>query len=385
MSRRVPTAISGYAILVSAITTLHQQATGRAAAAVNQALVLRNWLIGQHIITFEQNGSDRARYGEQLLTRLGADLRRRGVSGASRQELGRYRLLSLAYPQLGDRIRPTVSVISRVAAKNKKRPTASVTSRPPILSADQLLTLSWSHLIELIRIKDSWKRAFYETQSITGSWSVRQLQRQIGSLLYERTGLSTDKAGLIAEVNTKAKAEPQSLAELIRDPYVLEFTGLAEKARYRESHLEQTLLDHLAAFLLELGTGFCLEARQKRITVGTEHDWIDLVFYHRVLRCHLLIDLKVRPFSHADAGQMNFYLNWWTANAMGDGDQPPVGLILCTAKDAVKVEYATAGLDRQLFVSRYLVALPKVADLQRLIETDQAHLAQIRPPGKRTP
>jgi len=197
--------------------------------------------------------------------------------------------------------------------------------------------------------------------------------------------LSTDQASLLSEVQDQAKAEPQTLADLIRDPYVLEFTGLAAQPRYRESELEQALLDHLASFLLELGTGFCLEARQRRITVGNEHDWIDLVFYHRVLRCHLLIDLKVRPFSHADAGQMNFYLNWWTANALGKGDQPPVGLILCTAKDAVKVEYATAGLDRKLFVSRYQVALPTVDALRRLIEADQAHLAQIRPSRKRTP
>ena len=165
----------------------------------------------------------------------------------------------------------------------------------------------------------------------------------------------------------------------MRDPYVLEFTGLAERPHYRESELEGALLDHLQSFLLELGAGFCFEARQKRITVGYEHDYIDLVFYHRRLRCHLLIDLKVRAFKHGDAGQMNFYLNYWKANEVGDGDNPPVGLLLCSGKDATKVEYATAGMDRQLFVSRYLVALPSPEQLQTLVEADRAALASTRP------
>ena len=153
---------------------------------------------------------------------------------------------------------------------------------------------------------------------------------------------------------------------------MLEFAGLAEKPHYHERDLETALLDHLQAFLLELGTGFCFEARQKRITVGDEHDYLDLVFYHRILRCHLLIDLKVREFQHGDAGQMNFYLNYWKAEMMQPGDQPPVGLILCTDKKETRVQYATAGLDNDFFVSRYLVALPKPEELERLIETDRA-------------
>ena len=155
---------------------------------------------------------------------------------------------------------------------------------------------------------------------------------------------------------------------------MLEFVGLAEKPHYRETDLESALLDHLQRFLLELGAGFCFEARQKRITVGNEHDYIDLVFYHRRLRCHLLIDLKVRTFKHGDAGQMNFYLNYWKANEVEEGDNPPVGLLLCSAKDATKVEYATAGMDQQLFVSGYLVALPSAEQLRSFIEADRAAL-----------
>lgn len=153
---------------------------------------------------------------------------------------------------------------------------------------------------------------------------------------------------------------------------MLEFAGLPECSQYQESTLEAALLNHLQAFLLELGNGFCFEARQKRVTVGNEHDYIDLIFYHRILRCHLLIDLKVRRFQHKDAGQMNFYLNYWKDQMMVEGDNSPVGLILCTDKDQTKVEYAVGGLDRQLFVSRYMVVLPKPEEIQQLIENDRA-------------
>lgn len=162
------------------------------------------------------------------------------------------------------------------------------------------------------------------------------------------------------------------MGDLIRDPYVLEFTGLAAHSDFEESTLEKALLDHLQSFLLELGTGFCFEARQKRITVGNEHDYIDLVFYHRALRCNLLIELKVRAFRHGDAGQMNFYLNYWKANMMSEGDNPPVGLLLCADRDKTKVKYATDGLPHDLLVSRYLMALPKPEQLQALLEHEQA-------------
>jgi predicted nuclease of restriction endonuclease-like (RecB) superfamily len=247
------------------------------------------------------------------------------------------------------------------------------------LPVELVLRFSWTHLLQLIRLDDPWKRAFYENECLKGNWSKRQLQRQIGSLLYERTGLSTDKAAVIERAREQAVETAGSIADLIRDPYVLEFTGLAEQPRYHESDLETALLDHLQSFLLELGTGFCFEARQKRVTVGNEHDYLDLVFYHRILRCHLLIDLKVRPFQHGDAGQMNFYLNYWKNEITPTCDNPPVGLLLCSDKDGTKVEYATAGLDQQLFVSRYLVTLPEPQQLEQLIETDRAVWTQAHP------
>jgi predicted nuclease of restriction endonuclease-like (RecB) superfamily len=241
---------------------------------------------------------------------------------------------------------------------------------PTPLPAKLVLQFSWSQLQELTRLDDPLQRAFYENECLKGNWSVRQLQRQIGSLLYERTGLSKNQAAVLRRAR---RQEPQqTIADLIRDPYVLEFTGLAALPSYTEGDLEKALLDHLQQFLLELGAGFLFEARQRRITVGNEHDYIDLVFYHRHLHCHLLLDLKTRPFQHGDAGQMNFYLNWWRQNVTAPGEQPPVGVILCSNKDHTKVQFATAGMDNKLFVSRYLTALPSAEQLQRFVETDRA-------------
>ena len=178
-----------------------------------------------------------------------------------------------------------------------------------------------------------------------------------------------DTEAVVRRADTQEPSTP--IAALLFDPYVLEFAGLAERPSYSEGDLESALLDHLQAFLLELGSGFCFEARQKRITLGNEHDYIDLVFYHRILRCHVLLDLKIRPFSHGDAGQMNFYLNYFKRQVMAVDDNPPVGIILCSDRDQTKVEFATAGLDNQLFVSRYLVALPSAEELREFIQRDR--------------
>ena len=370
-----------YDALVQSIVALHREALGRAALAVNRSLILRNWMIGAYLVEFEQDGADRAAYGAGLLSQLSRDLRQRDVKGVSPDVLERMRLLYLRYPQLRTHISATMTRnLPGASGPHNPRSISATPSRkseatdPTPLSGERLLEFSWSHLVELVRMDDPWKRAFYENECLTANWSVRQLQRQIGSLLFERTGLSTDKRAVIEAARMQASEAPSAIADLIRDPYVLEFVGLAERTHYRESELEGALLDHLQSFLLELGAGFCFEARQKRITVGNEHDYIDLVFYHRRLRCHLLIDLKVRAFKHGDAGQMNFYLNYWKANEVGDGDNPPVGLLLCSGKDATKVEYATAGMDQQLFVSRYLVALPSAEQLREFIEADRAAL-----------
>ncbi len=390
-----------YASLVKAISSATTQLQGRAAAAVNQALVVRNWMVGAYVVEYEQKGSDRAKYGTELLSRLAEDLAAKEQRGLGVSMLEGMRRFYLCYPQLGAALpqmlpvdlkgpvrRAANSVTSGHGIAGTERKSNSVTSGhgiavtsrdrlPTQLSAALLLQLSWSHLLDLIRIDDPWKRAFYENECLKSRWSKRQLQRQIESLLYERTGFSTNKRAVIERAR---KQEPQeNIADLLRDPYVLEFTGLADRAEYSEEQVETVLLDHLQSFLLELGRGFCFEARQFRMTEGRKHHRVDLVFYHRLLRCHVLFDLKVRAFRPADAGQMNFYVNWFKAHMMAPGDAPPVGILLCSDKDGTEVEFATAGMDQKLFVSRYLTALPSVEKLRALLETDRDQIERLAP------
>lgn len=374
-----------YSVLIDTISQVHEQSRSGAAGAVNRYLVLRNWLIGAYIIEYEQKGKDRAEYGSGLLKKIALDLKSRGVSGCEVRMLERMRVFCVTYPQFKECFSsPLVadfykSISLHGLEISSPRVTKLVKlsqSGPHPLPFEKLFYFSWTHFIDLISIDDLWKRAFYENECLKGNWSKRQLQRQIGSLLYERTGLSTNKKAVIETGRKQATEAPQAIADIIRDPYVLEFVGLSECPQYQESTFEAALLNHLQAFLLELGNGFCFEARQKRVTVGNEHDYIDLIFYHRILRCHLLIDLKVKAFQHKDAGQMNFYLNYWKDQITAEGDNPPVGLILCTDKDQTKVEYAVGGLDRQLFVSRYMVVLPKPEEIQRFIENDRVYWEQ---------
>ena len=299
-----------YAGLLKAVNSATAQLQGRAAAAVNQALVIRNWTVGACIVEFEQSGKDRAKYGTRLLEKLAGDLAARGVAGLGVSILERCRAFSLVYPQgaklipytlsteLGAPISETMSTELAKLLPASETPASESTGvsirgtvsleLPTPLKPAQLLRFSWSQLQELIRIDDPWKRAFYENECLKGRWSVRQLQRQIGSLLYERTGLSTNKKAVIERARKQEQQE--TVADLLRDPYVLEFTGLADRPAYSEDKLEFALLDHLQRFLLELGRGFCFEARQFRMTEGRKHHRVDLVFYHRLLRCHVLID-----------------------------------------------------------------------------------------------
>ncbi len=225
---------------------------------------------------------------------------------------------------------------------------------------------SFSHLELIVDLDDVLKRAFYEIECIRGNWSVRELKRQIGSLYYERSGLSKDKEKLAAMAQEGAEAADPKLA--IRDPYIFEFLGLKPKEVMSESHLEEQLLDKLQDFLLELGHGFCFEARQKRILIGDTHNFVDLVFYHRILKCHVLVELKLEQFSHENIGQLNTYVSWYKKNMMAEGDNPPIGILLCTQRDRTLVEYALAGMDNGLFVSKYQLELPREEEIQRVIE-----------------
>lgn len=236
--------------------------------------------------------------------------------------------------------------------------------------------ISYTHFKELIRIDDSLKRLFYELECVKGTWSVQELKRQIGSLLYERTGLSQNKEKLLELVHATPGA--YTFTDIIRDPYIFEFLGLKQQEVLLEKEMEQALLDHLLQFLLELGKGFCFEARQKRIIIDNEHHFIDMVFYHRLLHCNVLIDLKTERFNHTHAGQLNMYLEYYKKYEMVKGDNPPVGILLCTDKDQEHVEFATAGLDDKLFVAKYLVALPNKKELEQFIkkEIERARLVE---------
>ena len=250
---------------------------------------------------------------------------------------------------------------------DEKVGTPSPQSDVPALPAEKLLeTLSYSHFELLTAIDDPLKRAFYEIECVRGTWSVRELKRQIASLYYERSGLSRDKKKLIALAQAKVEHTTPALA--IHDPYVFEFLGLKPREILPESHLEHALLDKLEEFLLELGRGFCFEARQRRILIGDEHFFVDLVFYHRILKCHVLIELKSAGFSHEYLGQLNTYVSWYREHEMSPGDNPPVGILLCTEKNHALVKYALAGMNSQLFVSKYQLELPDEARMRAFIE-----------------
>ena len=361
--------------LVVSINSIHDSLRQSVAQAANRMLTMRNWLIGMYIVEYEQKGEDRAAYGDGLLERLSVRLLNNHIKGTSVTALRNCRQFYTMYPQLRSVITTAVGLTGAFQIQqqppvefcnhDKNQSVVSITPEP-----DNLVRhFSFTHFVELMRIADPLKRAFYEIEGINGCWSVPQLKRQMESQLYERTGLSKDKTGLVAQAHKQNI--PATIDDLIRDPYILEFTGLPEHHQYSENDLETALLDHIQAFMLELGNGFCFEARQKRITLDNEHDRIDLVFYHRILRCHVLIDLKVRKFRHGDAGQMNFYLNYYKDQVMAQGDNPPVGLILCTDRDETRVKYATAGMDNNLFVSQYLTALPSEEQIVRFLESDR--------------
>jgi predicted nuclease of restriction endonuclease-like (RecB) superfamily len=381
-----------FSALIQTIQQTHTALQQQAVKAINRSLTIRNWLIGYYIVEFEQKGEDRAKYGEKLLSKLAIELKEKKVSNSNDRELRRYREFYLVYPQLvkafnvadlPENIRGTVYPILEEAIRGTvsaelfhsnnqslaiiQTPTeqSNEISIPP----DKIISrLSFSHLAELLEIKDSLKRTFYELECIKGTWSVRELKRQINSLYFERSGLSKDPQKLSALVAQKAEVLQPS--DIIKSVYTFEFLGLSAKNVIEERDIETALLNHLQQFILELGHGFCFEARQQKVMIGDEYFFIDLVFYHRILKCHVLIELKVEEFNHVNAGQLNTYLAYYKKEVAQPGDNPPVGILLVTNKNKALVEYATAGMDNQLFVSKYLVQLPSKEQLQQFIQNE---------------
>lgn len=361
--------------LIDNICQTHNVLQENAKKVINQNLTIRNWLVGCYIVEYEQNGKDRAEYGTRLLEEMAKDLKAKGIKGLRSRELHTCRKFYLTYPQILRSLTAKLQAIDNQSIKNSIIDTEEILRSIPAksdidfdITPEILLSrLSYTHFIELIRFEDPLERLFYEVETIKNNWNVKELERVINTALYVRTGLSKNKEAIIAKFKNQKPA--QSL-DIIRNPYSLEFLGLEERSEYSETELEQAILDHLQKFLIELGTGFCFEARQKRITFDNVHYRIDLVFYHRILKCHVLIDLKIGKFDHADAGQMNVYLNYYKDNEMSNDDNPPIGLILCGDKGEALAKYATSGIDNQMFVSKYLVQLPDKKLLENFIKKE---------------
>ena len=366
--------------LIDIIRKTHFSLQQRAVSAIDRNLTVRNWLIGFYIVEFEQNGEDRAVYGDKLIDKIAGSVKH--IKGLSARNLNLFRQFYFIYPQIMQTVsaglrlsgfdkfetnfkKATLRIMQTVSAQLQQPENKESIGVPP---NNLINNLSFSQFAELIRLDDPLKRAFYEIECIKGNWSVRELKRQITSLYFERSGLSKDKIKL--SEYTQNRALTLSPQDIIQDPFFFEFLGLKDKDVIKESDLEKALLDNLQDFILELGRGFCFEARQKRITIGGEYFFIDLIFYHRILKCHVLIELKVKEFNHINISQLNTYLNYYKKNEMQTDDNPPVGILLCTDKNQSLVEYATAGIDNNLFISKYQVALPAKEELQKFIEDE---------------
>lgn len=321
-----------YQDLLARISQTYSEARVRTYQTVNVQMLETYWQIGYAIVEYEQGGEIRAEYGKSLLANLSRDLSRLHGRGFSRSNLTRFRQFYLTFPN-----------------------GATVSHK-----------LSWSHIVELLKIDDPLERGFYQQQAIAEGWSVRELKRQKETALFLRLAASKDKEAIL-RLATEGQVIEQP-GDLLRDPYILEFLKVPEPHMVSESQLEALLYDHLQQFLLELGKGFTFVGRQYRITINNTHYRVDLVFYHRILRCFVLIDLKITDVQHHDIGQMNLYLGYFANEENIEGDNPPIGIILTRHKDELLVEYATYQMNSQLFVQKYQLYLPDREELRRQLE-----------------
>jgi len=318
--------------LIGQIRSLVEGARQNVARNINKEILQTYWQIGKYIVEYEQKGNIKAEYGKELIVNLSKELSTELGKGFSRSNLIYMRLLFIRYPK-------------------------SVT-----LSHQ----LSWTHYYEFLKIDDDLARSFYEQQSIKENWSIRELRRNKSSALFQRLALSKNKKGILALAKKGHFIKKDN--DIVKDPYVLEFLNIPEKHEYSEKELEQKIIDHLQEFLLELGKGFAFIGRQYRVTLNNKHYYIDLVFYHRILKCFVLIDLKIDDVAHHDIGQMNMYLGYFETEMNTTGDNPPIGIILSAEKDAVMVEYALHGISNKIFVSKYQLYLPEKKLLQKKVQ-----------------
>ncbi len=368
--------MKNYGSLLKEVAGYLAEARKASARAVNSVMTATYWLIGRQIVEFEQGGKTRAEYGETLLERLSADLTAQFGRGFSRFNLGHFRDFYLAYPT--ESIRETLSLKSSSPDDKTDslilQTVSAKLGQPDTLRAlADRFPLSWSHYVRLLSVENPKARQFYETEALRGGWSVRQLDRQVSSLFYERTAMSRNKQAMLRK-GRKAPVRQESATEgEFKDPYVLEFLDL--KDEYSENDLEEALIRQLEHFLMELGGDFAFVGRQKRLRVGEEWYRVDLLFFHRKLRCLVVVDLKLGKFTHADAGQMHLYLNYAREHWTREGENPPVGLILCAQRDEAVAKYALDGLPNKVLAAEYRMALPdedtlaqEIMKAQRLME-----------------
>jgi predicted nuclease of restriction endonuclease-like (RecB) superfamily len=379
--------MKNFTSLVNSIHDTHVTLHESAVKAINKHLTIRNWLIGFYIVEFEQNGDDRARYGEKLLQSLANSL---DLVSLSYRNLRLFRQFYLLYPEISTTVKRELSQLGFSSFQNHQLGTNDLvlvdkqgvgiwqstnakldTDKIRDIDGDKIISkLSFTHLVQLFPLADSARRNFYETECIKGNWSVSELKRQINTMYFERSGMSIDPGSLSQHV--KSNREALKISDIIKSPFTFEFLGLKAKEVVYENDLEQALVDNLEEFLIELGHGFCFEAKQKRITMGEEYYFIDLVFYHRILKCHVLVELKTNEVKHEHIGQLKTYINYYKKEIMLPGDNPPVGLLLVTDQNKALVEYAVADSDMSLFVSKYLVELPSKEQLELFIKKELA-------------
>jgi predicted nuclease of restriction endonuclease-like (RecB) superfamily len=330
-------------LLIESINQVHRSFQSQSVKAVNTGLTLRNWCIGFYIVEFEQNGENRSKYGTTLVANIAKGIQ---VKGLTAPELSRCRQFYKVYPEI-----------------------LGSTTQELQSNENQLISfISYTHFVELIKIDNPVKRKYFELLVLKAHLSVRDLKREIASLSYERLGMTADKEVAFAQL--AQKITPALPKDMVKSHYFFEFLGINSPEMIEESALELSLINHLQQFIIELGNGFCFEARQKRILIGEEYFFVDLVFYHRILKCHVLIELKVDSFSHAHVSQLVTYLNFYKQNMMEAGDNPPIGILLVTDKNTALVEYATANEKDRLFVSKYKLKLPSEQDLKMFIERE---------------
>ena len=366
--------------LVSVVEQTHLHFQQQAVKAVNVSLTVRNWLIGFYIVEFQLNGEDRAQYGENLFSELA--LKFKHIKGIDRRALYRFKDFYNLYPHLQSEIAPRMHSLSNLPPITKvgtTSPQLGAIQKVGVASphsenqmcvpADKILNnLSYSHIEQLLQIDDTLKRMYYEVACIKGTWSVNELKKQINTLAFERVGLSKNHE--LANEQLLHKITPELPQDAVKNIYAFDFLGLKNEGLIEEKDLESSLLNHLQEFIREMGLGFCFEYRQKRILIDDEYFFADLVFYHRILKCHVIIELKVDAFKHEHLAQLNTYVAYYNAEIKRQDDNPAIGILLCTEKGKKLVEYATAGMDQQLFVSKYLVELPKKEELEKFIQKE---------------